>query len=429
MSNQLKLLIVFTILSTMFSCTSREIQELKNDPVNLYNSVQVDEAKKFVESRPLSGRENKNDFWQRVKPSWSNSYVETSEYGTYLVVPTRHPVYYYLGKEDNGSMAEYKSKPIKLIVFRNKSGELKSYYFVVADKNKSSKSNDWIKTYTGSIIYHELSGEIAFVRNYSNGKRLFTTEELPSGPASSGRCGWGFACYYTALDIMGDKKTIYGHPADDSFNKCELTMNINGRSYSLSSSESIWLCDNNDPRFPPDASPIPAPAGGGGDYVGEYPPFRMSQLDQQRFPKFTEVVRGLKTFVQNDKSVRSALVKWASLPESELLNRIGLDDNGPEIRIHPISQYYGFFDPENPENIYIDETTIQSLENSNNDADFRAYSFLLAVTVLHEFVHQSYAQTGKPENVERGFAFEKSAFAVTIDIDNAGKYSFRLYRR
>jgi hypothetical protein len=78
--------------------------------------------------------------------------------------------------------------------------------------------------------------------------------------------------------------------------------------------------------------------------------------------------------------------------------------------------------------IQIKEDYVLGLERDNGIlARQRATAFLLAVTVLHEFVHYSRNQNQLNDfSREFGESFEIAAFGVTIGRDNAGKLSYRL---
>ncbi|HWV73571.1 MAG TPA: hypothetical protein VN040_17740 [Pseudosphingobacterium sp.] len=185
-------------------------------------------------------------------------------------------------------------------------------------------------------------------------------------------------------------------------------------------------------------TPIPVQPGTPG---GSAPPtktelganrFVMKDIDQSKYPRFTTMVKGLKSFVQNDKKVMEALVKWSGFTEAEILSKIEFG-KGPEIVIKDLgsSSKYGYFDAvENPNVVNINSSWVNGLEIANLTSTQEATAFLLGVTLLHEFVHQARAANNLDQHTyEYGLGFENIAFGVVINRNNAGKYSYRMYQK
>ena len=106
--------------------------------------------------------------------------------------------------------------------------------------------------------------------------------------------------------------------------------------------------------------------------------------------------------------------------------------NGPTIVVKELTGKYGYFDRnENPNVINIDESWVRGLESANLLETKQATGFFLAVTVLHEFVHQARAANGLDRSYEYGYGFENSAFGLKIEDDGITPYNyrFRLYKK
>lgn len=258
------LLTVIGLLFIAVSCRENPSTHPEAATKTLFYLPDLQDARNQVEQIRKAGRSADNGFWNTVQPLWDKAYQETGESGSFLVVPTLHNTYYTLVKADDGSFIEREAPPIKLVVFKNSTGETKSYYVVVTENKQNLKKKDWLKTFTGVLTYYSVSGERVFARQYRSGKRVFTTTELPGGPSQSGRCGWGWACYYTWLEV-GTNPIVTFHGYDETnTERCEQTINADGRLYRLTEAQTIWICNNDDPRIPPDNYPQPQPGGGNG---------------------------------------------------------------------------------------------------------------------------------------------------------------------
>ncbi|MFC6101266.1 hypothetical protein [Olivibacter domesticus] len=184
-------------------------------------------------------------------------------------------------------------------------------------------------------------------------------------------------------------------------------------------------------------TPIPVQPGTPG---GSAPPtktelganrFVMKDIDQSKYPRFTTMVKELKSFVQNDKKVMEALVKWSGFTEAEILSKIEFG-KGPEIVIKDLgsSSEYGYFKgSENPNVVNINASWVRGLEAANLTSTQQATAFLLGVTLLHEFVHQARFANNLDRNYEYGLGFENSSFGIIINKDNASQYSYRMYQK
>lgn len=173
------------------------------------------------------------------------------------------------------------------------------------------------------------------------------------------------------------------------------------------------------------------PTAGGGSSGGPTSPylnqFILDITTQQNYPKFTTLIKELKTIVQNDAKILDALKLWSGLSTNQILQKLEFGA-GPLIVVKDLTGKYGYFSKaENPNVINIDASWVRGLESANLTVTRQGTAFLLGVTVLHEFVHQSRAENNLSRDYEYGTAFENSAFGLEINHDNANNYSYRFY--
>lgn len=159
--------------------------------------------------------------------------------------------------------------------------------------------------------------------------------------------------------------------------------------------------------------------------------FVLDKATQDKYPKFTDLIKRLENFVANDKRVMDALIKWSGYNREQILDKIKFGQ-GPTIVVKEMTGKYGYFDKgENPNVINIDASWVRGLESANLLETQEATGFFLGVTVLHEFVHQARSVNGLDRNYEYGYGFEQSAFGLIIENDGMAPYNyrFRLYKK
>jgi len=157
--------------------------------------------------------------------------------------------------------------------------------------------------------------------------------------------------------------------------------------------------------------------------------FVLDLATQIKYPKFTDMLKKLEGFVASDKKVMDALKLYSGFSEAEILTKVKFGQ-GPQVIIKEMTGQFGYFNrTENPNVINISASWARGLEAANLVQTRQATGFLLAVTVLHEFVHQARAANGLDRNYEYGFGFENAAFGMRIEDDGAYKYSYKLYEK
>lgn len=115
--------------------------------------------------------------------------------------------------------------------------------------------------------------------------------------------------------------------------------------------------------------------------------FLVSDNYETKYPRFTELVKNLKSFIMSNRKVLSALQKWTGFSQNEIIEHLSFG-SGPIIKIVPMSGAYGYFNgSENPAILNIRQNYVDALEVAPFSYTRESLSFLLSVTVLHEFVH------------------------------------------
>ncbi|WP_079240309.1 hypothetical protein [Chryseobacterium indologenes] len=161
------------------------------------------------------------------------------------------------------------------------------------------------------------------------------------------------------------------------------------------------------------------------------PSFKMRKIDQLKYPKFTTIIKNLKTEIQNNPTTLNRLVQLTGLTEQQVLESLTFGQ-GPTIKLipnlmGPSGPNYGNFDHTNPTNININLNFVLGLEQASLSTTRHATAFLLAVTVLHEFVHfGNYISGYDPNGNEMGNLFEISIYGIIVTHLNAGNYIIQL---
>lgn len=161
------------------------------------------------------------------------------------------------------------------------------------------------------------------------------------------------------------------------------------------------------------------------------PNFKMRKIDQIKYPNFTTVVKNLKTEIQNNPNTLNRLVELTGLTESQVLGNLTFGQ-GPSIRLvpnltGPSGPNYGNFNPADPTFINIKLEFVLGLEQASLSSTRHATAFLLAVTILHEFIHFGNYISGYDTNGnEMGNIFEYETYGFTITHLNAGYYIIQL---
>ncbi|WP_394801125.1 hypothetical protein [Niabella ginsengisoli] len=140
----------------------------------------------------------------------------------------------------------------------------------------------------------------------------------------------------------------------------------------------------------------------------------------------------MESYVKDNPTVLQALIDYSGLTKSEIIEKVKFG-NGPTIQIKEFndnSKYGTFNGTDNPNTLNLNAAFARGLERATAQGTIEATSFLLAVTTLHEFVHYGRFFNGLSEgSYDYGLGFERDVYGVTIDKDNAGKYSWKFYKK
>ncbi|HFI4795700.1 TPA: hypothetical protein ACGQK4_001411 [Elizabethkingia anophelis] len=170
----------------------------------------------------------------------------------------------------------------------------------------------------------------------------------------------------------------------------------------------------------------PPPGGGSSDPLTEVSPnIRMKLSDQQKYPRFTKMVKNLEQFVKNNPVVLKALVKNTGLTEAKIMEGLKWG-KGPNIAFDLFHKdKYGDYS-DFSKTLTINTLYVNELEATNFPATEKTVSFLLAVTVLHEYTHYGdMLADGYKGDYEMGWGFEQDIlgrYGLFVNRSNAGFY-------
>jgi hypothetical protein len=158
--------------------------------------------------------------------------------------------------------------------------------------------------------------------------------------------------------------------------------------------------------------------------------FIIDPKTQATYPRFTDMLKKLEGFVATDRKVMDALKLYSGFTEAEILQRVKWNA-GPTIIIKELpAGEFGYFNPtESKTAFFVSASWARGLEATNLKETREATGFMLAVTVLHEFVHLARSANGLSNDYEYGFGFENVAFGMRVENAQALKYSYRLYAK
>ena len=152
------------------------------------------------------------------------------------------------------------------------------------------------------------------------------------------------------------------------------------------------------------------------------PTFKFDPADnyQTKYPRFTNMVKNLKTFIIANPVVMAALQKYSGFTKQQIIDKVTFG-KGPIIKVIELEGIYGNYDSKVNLNILnLRASYVRGLEQSFLPSTQQATAFLLAVSILHEFVHYGTTTNHKSEGIyDFGFGFERDAFNVYVEENNA----------
>lgn len=267
-------IIAFGIFSCSEDITSGKSEDLKPgkeliaDDV-LFKIATIDEAKSLYQNR----RASSGGFWASIEPQWDKAKKSRSKKGEFLVVPTKHkPITSYLFIDETRDL-QYTTSPLELVVYKDRADKLLSLYLLripVLDSTGKRLSPLDTKSFSGRLMYYDMSGKVISNRYLVNGK----SESNAGG--RNGRtsgCGLAYHCFYSspgngldgeAGDVIGTSIWTWGN--------CPPNLSRPGRFFSLVSYDESYTCLDEDeggyPTPPHDDEPAPPTGGTGVGSVG-----------------------------------------------------------------------------------------------------------------------------------------------------------------
>jgi len=172
----------------------------------------------------------------------------------------------------------------------------------------------------------------------------------------------------------------------------------------------IWTFSNDDGTTFTDPNPL------------EGPDFYFNPADdyETRYPRFTTLVKNLKTFVKENPEVLNALQAYSGFSKQQILEHLTYGQ-GPTIKVEEMGGRFGYYDKNNGINtLHVRASYVRGLEQSYFESTKKSTAFLLALTILHEYMHLGTTHNNKSEGVyDFGYGFEMDAFNVIVDDQNA----------
>ena len=111
------------------------------------------------------------------------------------------------------------------------------------------------------------------------------------------------------------------------------------------------------------------------------------------------MVKNLKAFVKNNPKVLNALQKYSGFSKQQILNHLTFGP-GPKIKVEEMTRRFGFYNKNNGiKTLHIIASYVRGLEQAFLQSTQEGTAFLLAVTLLHEYVHFGTTQNNISEGV------------------------------
>lgn len=154
----------------------------------------------------------------------------------------------------------------------------------------------------------------------------------------------------------------------------------------------------------------------------EEPDFVLEATDNYEvlYPRFSNMVKNLKTFVKNNPKVLNALQRWSGFSKQQILNHLTYGQ-GPKIKVEEMAGRYAWYKKEPGNNtIKVRASYVRGLEVAYLEKTKEGTAFLLAVALLHEYVHIGTNHNNISEGkYDFGFGFEMESFNVMVEDENA----------
>jgi hypothetical protein len=298
---------------------------------------------------------------------------------------------------------------------------------------------DFDTKYTGAILIYNWNSELIKAYNYKNGKKIgdikISLETNNSQIKKENPCGiaepydqWYRICTgFIVGDVYEDQYCIEGYNQQFNFD------------YSGCNDTNVPNNTCDDPTTPMnecDQTPE--------DFVGSSDPSNTTSFKfpensnyELLYPRFTQLVKSdIKKYVMQNQNIIDALKKFTSLTEDQISSHLTWG-KGPTLKIEEIPKTFygdkpiGKFRPRiDPNTILINKSDVEEFEKLKGFTR-EAMWFLLAVTVLHEYVHYGdFKFDNIQAQTEVGLEFEYEIFGRYIyDLDDAKQYLEIFYKK
>lgn len=143
---------------------------------------------------------------------------------------------------------------------------------------------------------------------------------------------------------------------------------------------------------------------------------------ETQYPRFTNLVKNLKTFVKDNPDVLNALQRYSGFSKQKIIDHLSYG-SGPIIKVEEMTGRFSYYNSKNSRNtLHIRASYVRGLEQSYFQSTKKATSFLLAVCILHEYVHYGTTINNIDEGkYDFGLGFERDASNVYVNELNAGE--------
>lgn len=142
---------------------------------------------------------------------------------------------------------------------------------------------------------------------------------------------------------------------------------------------------------------------------------------QKKYPRTMQVLRQIRGYAKSNPEILKALSEFSGYSTMEILNKLQYSNSSVLMEIREL-QSLNKYSPEGLNNgsaaFRLSIENAEFLETLKTNAEIQAFSFFVAVTILHEFVHIGRINNKMPEPREMGWGWEERAYGRTVNGDS-----------
>ncbi|WP_158286325.1 hypothetical protein [Flavobacterium circumlabens] len=142
---------------------------------------------------------------------------------------------------------------------------------------------------------------------------------------------------------------------------------------------------------------------------------------QKKYPRTMQVLRQIRGYAKSNPDILKALSEFSGYSTMEILDKLQYSNSSVLMEIREL-QSLNKYNPEGLNNgsaaFYLSIENAEFLETLKTNAEIQAYSFFVAVTILHEFVHVGRINNKMPEPREMGWGWEERAYGKKVNGDS-----------